>query len=100
MARSIYERTAHKELQNQGYLVDYKCRPFRVPKSYNVDFFGIGDLLYYDPKRRVLGLVAIKGREGVPSRLRKAVEDFVPQTIVKEIWTFKRDGSIKREVIP
>ena len=49
MARSKFEIKAHKELVEQGYLVDYKIRPsgFKNPSNYQVDYWGIFDLMAY-----------------------------------------------------
>lgn len=98
MARSKYEIKAHKELQKSGCRVDYKSRPHRVPNGYNVDFFGLYDLLVLD-KQHNLHLLAIKGHEGVPSKLRKGIADFKVKRIIKEIWIYKSNGLVKKEQI-
>lgn len=96
--RSKYEIKAHKELLKQGYRVDYKTRPFRVPKGYNVDFFGLYDLLALDSKQN-LHFITVKGHQGVPSALRKQIADFTINRIIKEIWTYGRSGQVRKEII-
>lgn len=99
VARSKYEIKAQKTLEAEGYQVDYKARPFRVPRGYSVDYLGRFDLLAYEPARGLVRCIAIKGHQGVPSRLRRLVEEFTPSKVVKEIWTYKANGSVKKEII-
>ena len=49
MAKSKFEVKAQKELEADGWLVDWKIRPsgFKNPKGYNVDYFGLFDLVAY-----------------------------------------------------
>ncbi len=101
MARSIYERKAQKELEAEGFRVDWKTRPFRVPRGYQVDFFGLFDLIAYK-FGAPLRWISIKGRAGVPSSHRKDVGSFrLPsETNRKEIWHWKRSKSWVKEIIP
>lgn len=98
MARSIYERKAQKELQEEGYIVDYKTRPFRVPKGYKVDFFGRFDLMavkFGSPLR----WISIKGHAGVPKKHRTEVAEFwLPDGNQKEIWDWRKRLGWKKEV--
>jgi len=97
--RSKYEIKAGKELESQGYTVDYKVRPFRVAVEYRVDYFGLFDLLVYRVGD-VVRWISIKGKAGVPSKHRKAIEDWwFPEGHQKEIWTYnKRKGY--RKIMP
>ena len=102
MARSKFERKAQKELEFDGYLVDWKIRPsgFKNPRNYNVDYFGLFDLLCYkfgEPLR----FISIKGQAGVPSKHRKDIENFqLPKCCVKEIWAYRKLASNKRKFVP
>lgn len=99
MARSKYEIKAQKELEEARWVVDYKARPFRCPKGYRIDYFGLFDLMAY--KGGVIRFIAIKGHQGVPSKLRKGIEAFATKEpwVQKEIWTFREDRTVRKEVI-
>ena len=43
-------------------------------------------------------MIAIKGHSGVPSLLRKAIQNFKVNKIEKEIWSFSKKR-IKQEII-
>lgn len=89
--RSKFEIMAQKELENEGWLVDWKIRPsgLRMPSGYQVDYWGVFDLLAYQGK--MIRGIAIKGQGGVPSRLRKMVMDMeMCEHFVKEIWTYRQ----------
>lgn len=91
MSRSKFEIMAEKELQEDGWLVDWKIRPsgFKNPKGYAVDYFGLFDLLAYS--KGIIRAIAIKGQGGVPSSLRKAIEEFdAGDKFVKEIWKYSQ----------
>ena len=100
--RSKYELKAHKELELEGLLVDYKARPFRVPKGYQVDYFGLFDLITLD-KIGQLRCIAIKGHGGVPKTLRDAItQTKLNGGITKEIWSYRHKGReliVKKEII-
>lgn len=102
MARSKFELRAQKELESDGWLVDWKIRPSgrKMPRGYAVDYWNLFDLLAYQGK--IIRAIAIKGQAGVPSKLRKAIEEFdVCEHFVKEIWTYRRlsgKGKDKRKV--
>ena len=98
--RSKYERKAQKILEEDGYLVDFKIRPssFRVPRGYMVDFFGLFDLCAYK-LNNPLRWISIKGRAGIPSTHRQAIEAFkIPLGNIKEIWSFSKKR-VKQEII-
>lgn len=99
MARSPYERKAEHELEDQGYFVDWKARPFRVPKGYKVDFFGLFDLVAHKPGL-LLRWISIKGHAGVPSKHRREVEAFsLADSNQKEIWQWRKRLGWKKEII-
>jgi hypothetical protein len=99
--RSKYEIKCHKELQADGWLVDYKIRgggPY-VPRNYTVDYFACFDILAYKPNR--IRFIAIKGHQGVPKDLRDAIVNLrFPEGCQKEIWTYKENKEIRKEIIP
>src|SRR3990172_4676147 len=96
--RSIYEKRAQKELEQEGYLVDYKSRPFRTPKGYMVDYFGRFDLLAY--RTGEIRCIAIKGHGGVSKTLRESIRSLTfPFAVTREIWTYGRNKKIKKEII-
>lgn len=96
--RSKYERKTQKDFESRGWEVDWKAKPPRPIRGYNRDFLGRFDLLCWD-RKGTLSFVAIKGRKGVPSKLRRAVEEFNPKIIQKEIWTYRKNKLPKREII-
>lgn len=95
--RSRYEAKTQKELERQGYVVDYKCRPYRVPRGYKVDTFGLFDILAYRDGELVC--IAVKGHEGVPGKLRKGIEEFTVSKVTREIWVYQKNGKVKKERI-
>lgn len=97
MARSKFEIRAHKELEEKGWIVDYKIRPsgFKNPSNYSVDYFELFDLLAQKPG--IVRWIAIKGQGGVPSTLREAIEEInLGEGSQKEIWTYRKLASDKR----
>lgn len=90
MARSKYEIRVQKILQKQGYIVDWKIRPRIVPKTYQVDYFGLFDLVAIrsgDPIR----WIAVKGKAGDYHKLRPKIEAFwMPEGNSKELWRFPK----------
>jgi hypothetical protein len=98
MARSKYEIKCQKELEADNWEIDWKVRPFRCPKGYRMDFFGLFDIVAHRAKD--LRFIAVKGHMGVPGKLRKAIEQFfVPNGCTKEIWTYKPDKTVKKELV-
>jgi shikimate 5-dehydrogenase len=94
--KSKFEIKAQKELEADGWLVDWKVKPFRTPRGYNVDYWGLFDLLAY--QGGLIRGIAIKGQGGVPKALREAVENFqVCEHFVKEIWYYSRHTVNKKK---
>lgn len=100
MARSPYEFKTHKQLVAEGYVVDFKAHTSRPIKNYHYDFFNLFDIIAWkldEPLR----WISVKGRAGVPSAHRRALEAFkMPLGNVKELWVYKKDRTIRREIIP
>lgn len=86
MARSKYEKRAHKELEKLGWAVDYKTRPTRVPRNYNVDFLGLFDLIAYKPG--ILRFISIKGvpSGGAVTNRAEIAQMELPDGCTKEQW--------------
>lgn len=89
--RSAYEKQAQKELEAEGYLVDFKIRPRFPMKGYNVDFLGLFDLiaikLHPEDYEGVFRLIAIKGTAGDRAKIIKEIEAIrFPPGCQKEIW--------------
>ena len=100
MARSKFEIRGQKELEAEGWIVDYKIRPSRFcPRGYQVDFFGLFDLIANHPDYSSVRWIAIKGQARVPSKLRRGIEDIdLGQSNIKEIWTYyKPSKTVKRK---
>ena len=100
MARSKLEIKAQKELEADGWKVDWKIRPsgFKQPRGYNVDYFGVFDLMAHKPF--IIRFIAIKGTMGIPAGLRKSVENFKsPQGCIKELWYYRKLASDKRKFV-
>jgi hypothetical protein len=104
--RSKFEIRCQKELEAEGWQVDWKIRPsgFKNPRGYQVDYFGLFDIMAYSPP--VIRFIAIKGQSGVPSTLRKMIECFqLPDQCIKEIWTYRKLAgsrhkfSIRKEIL-
>lgn len=88
--RSKFEIRAQKELERKGYKVDYKARPRRVPRNYQVDYFGVFDLMAYKPGE--LRMISIKPASNCPTKHQEDVVSMVlPRGITKEIWRYDRD---------
>jgi len=90
--RSRYEKQAHKELQAEGYIVDYKIRPRFPMRDYNVDFLGAFDLIAFKPGEPFIRWISIKG---VNSGSRyKNIEEILalrlPPGNRKEQWWIKK----------
>lgn len=98
MARSPYEIETEKRLKALGFLTDYKVRPPHAMRGYNVDYFGLFDHLAYDPKTHTLYMIQVKGVSGVPTtEYHDKIQNFQIDHFVKEIWTYKANGIIKKE---
>jgi hypothetical protein len=95
--RSKFEVRAHKELEENGYLVDYKIRPsgYKNPSNYSVDYFNVFDLLAYKPGE--LRWISVKPASNCPRKHQEMVDKIdLPGT--KEIWRYDRDPKNKRTI--
>lgn len=89
--RSKFEIRAQKELEKDGWFVDWKIRPsgFRNPIGYNVDYFNLFDLLAY--KDGVVRWIFIKGTRGILNSEREKVKNFrLPNGCIKEMWYYRK----------
>ncbi|QGH72338.1 MAG: hypothetical protein [Podoviridae sp. ctg2L5] len=102
MARSKFEIKAQKELEKEGYIVDWKLRPRFKNSHYNTDYFNLFDLLAYKANEPVR-FISIKGTMGVLKQHRQEIEKFKATGIKKEAWWYRKlKGSNKfvRKIIP
>lgn len=96
--RSKYEIKAHKELEADGWTVDYKMRPRFASSKYNTDYFNLFDLLAH--KEGMVRWISIKGHGGVPKKHKQALENFkMGDANVKEIWVMTRPKNVWRKLI-
>ena len=97
--RSKFEIRADKMLKSEGYQVDYKMRPSRFPpKGYQVDYFGLFDLLAYK-EGEPLRWISVKGTTNTTTENRRKIENFpMPEGNIKEQWRFDRDPKNKRRI--
>lgn len=95
MARSSYERKAQAELEADNWKVDWKIKPSgrRMPRGYNVDYFGLFDLLCYKAGKP-LRWISIKGTQGLLKKHIEEIKGFrLPADNQKEVWAWaKRRG--------
>lgn len=100
MARSKFEIKTQKELEKQGYTVDYKLRPTRPSPHYNTDYFNLFDLIAYragDPIR----WISVKGTMGLLAKHRQAIENFImPMGNQKEVWWYRKLKGYGNKFIP
>lgn len=84
--RSKYEIKAQKDLQKEGWLVDWKVRPRFGGNGYATDLFGLFDLVAIkegEPMR----WISIKGTVGLLTKLKTEIETFwMPDGNQKELW--------------
>lgn len=106
MSRSKWERRAQKELETDGYFVDWKVAPRFPIKGYVRDYFHLFDLLAYK-KNEPLRWIAIKpAMNGNVPILRKSIELFkMHPSNSKELWRYDRDPKnrtrirVRKEII-
>lgn len=97
--RSKFEIRAQKELESQGWMVDYKLRPSMPNPYYNTDYFNLFDLMAYRPGDP-LRFISIKGQGGVPGKHKQAIENFFThEGIQKEIWHYRKLASDRRKFV-
>lgn len=100
MARSKFEIKAQKELEADGYTVDWKIRPPRPHPYYNTDYFNLFDLLAHKAGKP-LRWISIKGKAGIPTPHRRAIENFaMPKGNKKEIWYYRTLAGKGNKLIP
>lgn len=100
MARSKYEKKAHKILEEEGYFVDYKIRPRFPIKNYNVDYFNAFDLLAYKDGFP-LRWISIKGTGGNRQANKKHIASLnFPEGNIKELWWIDHKGQLRQDIIP
>lgn len=95
MARSKYEVKTQKQLEESGWVCDYKIRPGRRMRAgmYTPDYFGLFDIMAQ--KDGALRMISVKGHAGVPSEHAQAIADFqLPEGVSKEIWVYTRSGKV------
>lgn len=99
MARSKYEIRATKELEADGYRVDWKVRPPWPIKGYNVDYFNLFDLLAYK-QGEPLRWISIKyaGSGSVKPNRLKIMDFTMPRGNQKEQWRYDRDPKDRRKI--
>lgn len=99
--RSKYEKLAHQELEEQGYIVDYKIRPPTfAPRGYDVDFFGAFDLVAFKPNQLPVRWISIKGHAGVLDTHREECRSVaLPVGNQKEVWWMATDKKWRKEVL-
>lgn len=96
--RSKYEIKAQKELEADGWRVDYKLRPRFANSHYNTDYFNLFDLLAH--KEGIVRWISIKGHGGVPKVHRDALTAFkMGSNNVKEIWVYREDKTCRKDII-
>lgn len=89
--RSKFEKKAQKELEADGWLVDWKVSSggFTQNRNTPTDYFHLFDLLAYKPG--IIRMIAIKGQGGVPRKLRDDITAFrPPKGMLKEIWRYSQ----------
>lgn len=96
--RSRFEIKANKELEKDGYTVDYKLRSSYPIKGYNTDYFNRFDLLCFK-EGEPLRWISIKGKSGGYAENRRSIAEFkLPAGNIKEQWRYDRDPKNKRRI--
>lgn len=96
--RSKYEIRCQKELEAEGYRVDYKIRPSRLFRGQQIDFFGLFDIVAAKRGEK-LRWISIKGHQGVPTKhIRDITEFWLPEGCTKEVWQWPNNKK-KKECI-
>lgn len=101
MAVSKYEIKAQRELEADGWIVDYKRGLSRFAKMR--DFFNLFDLVAIK-KGFPIRYIAIKGKAGDYHKLRPLIAEFwMPECCQKELWRYtsskKYKGKPLKEII-
>lgn len=99
MARSKYEKRAQEELEDKGYIVDWKIRPRIVPRTYQVDYFGLFDLIAYKEDEPLRWISIKAATSGSTTQNRKDIEKFkMPEGNQKEQWRYDRNPKNRRKI--
>lgn len=97
--RSKYEIRAYKELQSQGYTVDYKIRPRINPRGYKVDYFGLFDIIAHKPGEAIRW-ISIKGLAGNRHINKREIIAFsLSVGNQAELWHVNTKGEWIKEII-
>lgn len=97
--RSKYEILATKELEKDGYVVDWKVRPSFPIRGYNTDYFNLFDLIAFK-EDEPLRWISIKwAGSGSVKPNRENISKFkMPQGNQKEQWRYDREPKDKRKI--
>lgn len=88
--RSKYEIKAQKELEAEGYQIDWKIKPHFPPRGYSTDIFGWADIMAVK-QGSPLRFISIKGHQGISRQHRESIQKFwLPENCIKEIWYFPK----------
>jgi len=94
--RSKFEKRGQRELELDGYFVDWKLRPSMPSPHYNTDYWNLFDLLAW--KSGELRLISIKGKS-CPKKHKDNLKLFkVPIGVSVELWMYDRDLKDKRKI--
>lgn len=95
--RSKGEIETQKQLEAEGYLVDYKARPSGVRRGYRMDLLGAFDIIAYRPGE--LRFISVKAEShGLRKEHRELVGSFeFPGDCTREIWVCDEQGQVRRK---
>ncbi len=94
--RSKFEKRAQKDLESEGYFVDWKLRPSLNSPHYNTDYWRLFDLLAYKPFE--IRLISIKGKN-CPKKHKDDLKSFkVPKGVTVELWMHDREPKDRRKI--
>jgi hypothetical protein len=94
--RSKFEIRAQRELEVEGYFVDWKLRPSMPSPHYNTDYWNLFDLAAWKPGE--LLFISIKGKT-CPKLHKDHLKLFkVPKGVRVELWMFDKQLEDKRKI--
>lgn len=94
--RSRFEIRAQRDLEQEGYFVDWKLRPSMPSPHYNTDYWNLFDLLVWKPGE--LRFISIKGKN-CPKKHKDDLKKFkVPPGVKIELWMHDKDLKDKRKI--
>lgn len=94
--RSRFELRAQRELEQDGYFVDWKLRPSMPSPAYNTDYFNLFDLLAWKPGE--LRMISIKGKTCPKPHKDNLARFKVPKGVSVELWMFDKQLIDKRKI--